>query len=369
MPIETFGQFKVVMGVLSFAGAFSLIGLGQVGLMSASSHADGNLVPLIRSKLLGNLGGASLILCAGAYYYWLREDSVTLAAGLLAAALLFPLYNITDVWAGWLNGKGQFVSLAAGRLLASGLALLTVLLMVLFHIWSVWLAIVILLALFSVQNAIMLCKALTLRANKDANDELMRFGRHATFALMFSSMLALDVVFLEHFHAAEEVALYAVALTLPGLLKTFFGIIGQVVAPKIYAIDSPRELWPSFKKKFFWLTLVFVVLGLIGFFLIPRMIPIIFSEQYAAAGDYARWLWLVISCVGSFTYLGSALLATKRAIYVYVPNIGHPIILFFLYFLFVDFGAGGMVYAKCVSTLLIAGYYGISFYIYMLRGA
>ncbi len=369
MPVEVYGQFKVVMGIISFAGAFCLIGIGQVALMSASSQADGNLVPLIRAKLLGNLGGATLILCGAAYYYWLREDSVALAAGLVAAALLFPLYNITDPWAGWLNGKGQFASLAAGRLLASGLALCAVFLMVLFHVGSVWLAVAILLALLSVQNAFMLRKALRFREKKDRDNELMQFGRHATVALMFTSILALDVFFLEYFHTVEEVAMYAVALVLPGLLKTFFGIIGQVIAPKIYATASPRELWPSLKNRFYWLTLVFVLLGIVGFFLIPELIPLLFSEQYSAAGDYSKWLWLVTSCAGSSTYFGSALLATRRAIYVYVPNVGHPIILMLLYFVFVDFGAGGMVYAKCVSTLLLGGYYWMAFRAHLSRGA
>ncbi len=365
MPVEMFGQFKVVMGVVSFAGAFCLVGVGQVALMSASSHADGNLVPLIRAKLLANLGGATLILCGAAYYFWMREDSVALASGLVAAALLFPFYNNNDVWAGWLNGKGKFASLAAGRLLASGLALCAVLLMVLFHVGSVWLAIAILLALLSVQNAHMLSKALRLRANKDCDHQLMRFGRHATVALMFTSILALDVVFLEYFHAVEEVALYAVALVLPGLLKTVFGIIGQVVAPKIYATDSPRELWPSYRSKFYWLTLGFVVLGVAGFYLIPVLLPLLFSEQYAAAGNYARWLWLVISCTGSFAYLGSALLATRQPQYVYMPNVGAPVIVIFLWIVCVDYGAAGMVFARCMQATLLTLYYWIAFSRYL----
>lgn len=368
MPVEMYGQYKVVMGIISFAGAFSLIGVAQVALMSASSQADGNLVPLIRAKLIGNLGGASLILCAAAYYFWMREDSVALAAGVIAAALLFPLYNITDLWAGWLNGKKQFATLAAGRLLASGLGLCAVFLAVLIHIETVWFAVAILLFLLSVQNAFMLKKALNFRENKDRDNELMRFGRHATFALMFTSILALDVVFLEYFHAIEEVALYAVALVLPGLLKTFFAIVGQVVAPKIYETDNPREVWPSLKNKFYWLTLTFVVLGIAGFILIPELISLLFSERYAAAGDYSRWLWLVISCTGSLSYLGSALLATRQPKYVYMPNVGYPIILVLMYLALVDYGASGMVFARCLSATVLAAYYGLAFFEHLLNG-
>lgn len=368
MPIEIFGQFKVVMGAISFAGAFCLLGTGQAALMSASSEADGNLLGLIRKKFQGNLVGVSLLLIGASYYYWMRQDTVTLAAGLVAAALLFPLYNTSDVWSGWLNGKAQFIRLATGRLLASVLAFFAALIIVLFYVRVVWLAIAILLVILSLQNVYMLGGALRLRANERSDNEIIRFGWHANYALGFTSILALDVVFLEYVHSVEEVALYAVALVLPGLLKTVFGIIGQVVAPKIYATKSPQELWVIFKRKFYWLTLVFIICGVAGFFIIPLVIPTLFSERYAASADYAKWLWLTISCVGSFTYLGSALLATRREIYLYIPNIGHPIALMVLYFLLVDFGAAGMVFAKCISALLLAGYYGAAFCVYLIRG-
>jgi len=368
MPIEIYGQFKVVMGVISFAGAFCLLGIGQAALMSASSQADGNLLGLIRKKFQGNLVGVSLLLIGAGYYYWMRQDTVSLAVGLVAAAFLFPFYNTGDVWAGWLNGKGQFIRLAIGRLLASTLAFFAVLIVILFYVRTVWLAIAILLVMLSLQNVFMLGRALRLRANEHSDKEIIRFGWHAHFAFGFTSILALDVLFLEYVHSVEEVALYAVALVLPGLLKTIFGIIGQVVAPKIYATDSPRELWAIFKSKFYWLTFVFVILGVAGFLAIPIVTPLLFTERYVASADYAKWLWLTISCVGSFTYLGSALLATRREIYLYIPNVGHPVVLMILYFSLVDFGASGMVFAKCISTLLLAGYYGAAFCVYLIRG-
>lgn len=367
MPVEMFGQFKVVMGVVSFAGAFCLLGVGQVALMSASGHADGNLVPLLRSKLLANLFGATFILCGAAYYFWMREDSNALAAGLSVAAALFPLYNSNDVWAGWLNGKGEFASLAVGRLLTSGLALCAVLLMVMFNVGSLWLAIAIMLTLLSAQNLLMLGKALRLRANKDSDITLMRFGRHATVAMTFGSLLALDVVFLENFHDAEHVALYAVALALPGLLKPVFGIMGQVISPKIYAANSINELWPSFKNKFYLLTLGFIIVGVIGLFLIPVLLPILFSEKYAAVGNQAGWLWLVISSTGSFSYLGLALLATRRPAYAYIPNVGAPVITIFLWIIFVDYGAVGMVFARCMQAIILAAYYWIAFNGYLIK--
>jgi O-antigen/teichoic acid export membrane protein len=361
MPAETFGQYKVVLGVISIAGTFCLLGIGQVALMSAASKADGNLPRLIRSKLLANVGGALLILAAAGYYSLFRPDSGALVGGLVAAAIIFPIYNSSELWLSWLNGKGKFGSLAAGRLTTSGLALCAALLIVLFHINEVWLVVLLFLALPSVQNVLMLRRAVSLKGNDEHNESLMRLGRHTSFALIFVSLLSLDVVLLEHFHKAEEVALYVVALAFPEQVKGLFSIIGQVIAPKIFANESLAKLWPSFRKKFFGITLVFTGLGLIGFILIPILVPLLFTAKYAAAADYGKWLWLAISCTGSFTCLGSALIGTGRPTYIYTPSVGYPLCLLTLYLVFLDYGASGMIYARSVSAILLAAYYGVAF--------
>jgi len=367
MPVETYGQFKVIQGVISFAAAFCLIGASQVALMSATSNADGNLARVLRRKLLANLGGSLLILSAAGYYFLIRTDSGAIAAGLVSAAVLFSLYNLSDLWMAWFNGKGSFGQLAVGRLVASALALCTVLILVVFQISYVWQAVVIFLGLVVVQNVLMLKWALRLRENSNCDIEILQYGRHASIALMFTNILGLDVVFLENFHLAEEVALYSVALVLPTLLKTFFGIIGQVVAPQIYAADSLTNLWASFKGRFIWLTLGFVLLGLVGFMLIPKLVTLLFSHQYSAAGDLSKWLWLVIASVGSFTYLGSALLATKNKYHIYIPNAGYTILLIMLSIVFIDYGAGGMIYARCISAILLATYYCVAFFVYISK--
>ncbi len=361
MPIEMYGQFKVVIGVISFAGAFCSLGIGQIALMSASKGADGNLGPLIRKKFLANWFGSSVIMCVAAYYFFLREDSIELAYGLALAALIFPLYNIADLWPGWFNGKSRFLWLASGRSLNGGLLFFAVVVLALFDVSSIWLVISMIMLSISLLNIWLLNKALTLRQNSDYDSSLLKFGRHASIALMFSSILALDVVFLENFHTLEVVAVYSVSLVLPGLLKAVFGIVGQVAAPKIYSTDSPVELWKYFKKKFIWLTLGFTLLGTLGFLTIPFIVPLLFSEEYMVAGIYAKWLWLVICCSGSFSYLGLALLATKRPKYTYIPNVGAPAVTVLLWIALIEYGAAGMICARCVQAILLSMYYVIAF--------
>jgi hypothetical protein len=95
--------------------------------------------------------------------------------------------------------------------------------------------------------------------------------------------------------------------------------------------------------------------------LIPILVPLLFTAKYAAAAGYGKWLWLAISCSGSFTYLGSALIGTRRLTYIYTPSLGYPLCLLMLYLVFVDDGASGMIYARSLSSVLLAAYYGIAF--------
>jgi O-antigen/teichoic acid export membrane protein len=362
MPVEIFGQFKLVMGVISFAGTFCLLGIGQAALMSAAANADGNLVRLIQAKLLANIGGALVILVAAAYYFWWRPDSFVVVKGLLAAAIIFPLYNSSDLWMSWINGKGRFATLAIGRVITSSLSLCAVLLTVFLDISQVWPAVLLFLALLAMQNLFMLGKALRLRDNPVRDEGVLRLGHHATLAMMFTSVLSLDVVLLEHFHTAAEVALYATALVFPDQIKALFSIIGQLIAPRIFADVQPAELWASFRIRFYWLTAAFVLVGLAGFVLIPILVPLLFSAKYAVAAGYGKWLWLAVSCTGSCTYLGSALIGTRKPVYIYAPYVGYPLCLMALYLAFVDYGASGMVYARSASAIMLAAFYAISFY-------
>lgn len=361
MPVEMYGQFKVIIGVISFSGAFCSLGIGQIALMSAARGVDGNLGPLIRKKFVTNWFGSFLIMCVAAYYFFLRKDSIELAYGLALAALIFPVYNIADLWPGWFNGKSRFFWLASARSINSALLLVVVTVIAVLDINSIWLAISMIMLSGSLINIWLINKALSLRSNSNHDSSLLRFGRHASIALMFSSVLALDVVFLENFHTLEVVAVYSVSLVLPSLLKAIFGLLGQVAAPRIYSTDSAAELWEYFKKKFIWLTLSFILLGVLGFLTIPFVVPLLFSEEYMVAGSYAKWLWLVICCSGSFSYLGSALLATKKPKYTYIPNMGAPAITVLLWITLIDYGAAGMIVARCVQAILLSVYYGFAF--------
>lgn len=367
MPQETFGQFKVVMAVLGAISAFCLLGASQAAVMSASKGADGNLMPLLRGKLLANVGGAIAILGGAAYYAWVRDGSGPVVIGLLAAALFFPLYNTSDIWIAWLNGKSEFRALASGRIVTSLLTLASILSLGLIGDVYLWVVVLAYVAVLSTQNALMLRQVLKHRSTSVEDERVMRLGRHATVAMLFSAMLALDVVILDHYYSPGDVAIYAVALLFPDQIKAIFSIFNQTISPRMYRCDSLKELWADFRGEFLILTLGFAFVAVVGFFLLPVVTPWLFSEKYAAAAEYGKWLWLTIGLLGSTSFLGIALTARHSLITIYASGVAYPLCLGALYFYWVEEGIKGMVTARVAATCGMAALYVGAFAILLWR--
>jgi hypothetical protein len=115
LPVETYGEFRTALSVISFVSTFCLLGTAQAATMAAAQGRDGSLIPLLRQKLLANgLGGVGLA-AAAAYYAGSYGNAPGIAAGLLVGAVVFPVYNVADICQSWVNEKARFAEQAAGE--------------------------------------------------------------------------------------------------------------------------------------------------------------------------------------------------------------------------------------------------------------
>lgn len=362
LPQEVFGGFKVVFALVNMVGTVCLLGTGQATLMSAAQNADGNLIRLIRGKLFANVGGSLLLLVAAGYYVYGANSNGSIAFGLVSAALIFPVYNITDLWTSWLNGKSRFRELATGRALIYILPLSSLVSVVFFDISELWKVALIYFTLTSLQNIIMLKRILALRANSTCDEGILAVGRHATFAMMLGGIVSLDVLILNHFFSAADVAIYSVALVLPDLIKSLLSIIGQLFAPKVNAGQPLSVFWANYKEIFLILTVGLVAVGVIGFFLLPLVVPLLFSEKYIASAQYSKWLWIVMSCIGPFGILGNALISTRKIVFTYGTFLGYPILLVILWSIFATEGVAGIVIARILAMVGLHLFYAAGFF-------
>ena len=363
VPQEIFGGFKVIFAIVNMIGTLCLLGTGQASLMSAAQNADGNLARLVFTKLIANAGGSLLLLTAAFYYTHSVGSSESIAIGLVVAALLFPVYNISDIWTSWLNGKARFRELATGRALIYILPLFSMITVVIFSISELWQVVLIYFTLTGVQNVIMLKRVLNLRAKLTNDEGILRLGRHATFAMMAGGIVSLDVIILNHFFSVIDVAIYSIALVLPELLKALLTIINQLFAPKVNDGRPLAIFWQTHSNNFLIITIGLIVIGVVGFFLIPIIVPLLFSEKYIASSQYSKWLWLVMACVGSLSLLGNLLIATRKLIFTYGAFLGYPILLTILLFSYVADGVAGIVTARVLAMVGLHLFYGVGFYL------
>jgi len=366
MPVDLFGEFRVVMGAVGFVSAFCLMGTSQAALMSAARDADGNLLPLVRAKVIANSLASIVLCCAALYHVWGPPKSVSLALGLFTVAVLFPLYNVSDVWMSWINGKSRLVDLALSRSVASAIGVVAIALAVVLSAQQLWLVCLLFVGLTAVQSIWGLAHALRLRANDRADTTIPAFGVHSSIAMAFTGLLSLDVVALNHLYSARDVAIYAVALQFPEMLKRLFSALNAAVSPKIYAAPDFESLWSQIRGAFLVITAGCIAIGVAGFLVLPPLTILLFSEHYAAAAEYGRWLWLVVACVGSTTLLAPALLATQKPFFVYAPYVGYPLVQAILFAVMVSGGIGGLTLARIVGVVVLGLFYIVAF-IYCMR--
>lgn len=362
VPQEIFGGFKVIFALVNMIGTMCLMGTGQATLMSAAQNADGNLARIIRAKLVANVGGSLLLLAAASYYAYGVNASESIAYGLVVAALLFPAYNIVDLWTSWLNGKARFRELATGRALIYILPLLSVIAVAIFSISELWQVALVYFILTSIQNVVMLRRILLLRSNSTDNEGILAFGRHTTVAMMLGGIVSVDILILNHLFSARDVAIYSVALVLPDLIKAFLNIVNQLFAPKINNGQPLAIFWATTRSSFLILTVGLVTIGVFGFLFLPMVLPFIFSEKYIESAQYSKWLWLIMACVGSLGLLGNALIATRKLVYTYTIFLGYPAILVVFFFIFATDGIIGMVMARILAIVSLHLFYAAAFF-------
>jgi O-antigen/teichoic acid export membrane protein len=365
MPQEAYGGFKIAFNIVTLVGTFCLLGTGQAVLLSAAQRMDGNLQRLIRSKLWANFGGTCLILVAAAYYEYFARSSHSIALALAAAAFLFPVYNLSDTWTSWLNGRAHFSALAFGRILASALPLLGLAGAAVLGVIELWILVVVYFVLLGIQNLFMLAKVYSTRENDRIDSSILSNGRHSNMSMMFGSLIALDVVILNHISSANEVAVYALALVFPELIKSLFAIVNQYFSPRLSNGDSIPVIWANLRLKFAAVCIFFIFIAIAGWVCIPSLFPLLFSDKYSDSVDYAKWLWVFSALSGATSFLGVALLATKRLIFIYGVFVGHPMLLLVMYLIFSSDGAAGMVLARIVGTSALGAFY-VSGFLFLL---
>jgi hypothetical protein len=314
-------------GAADLRQRFCLQGMGSSMAVAAAKGYDGNLAPVLRTKLLAGVAGAVAV--AGVAFHWRADspelfwptlvgqrcsrvdhgrDDVLLAErpGADRAAVRGPVRPVGG--ATGLPGRG-----AVGRGVVSG-------------------------------GASGLHRGAPGAAGRGpgrghpapAQQHHARRGVHPLRLAHLGGpaghgLLATDKLLLGDSLGPEDVAVYAVALVFPQQFNTIFSIVNQMLTPDMYKADSVAGAWAAIKPRLPGIGAAFVAIGLVGFAAFPVLIPLLFSAKYVAAVPYGKWLWLSLSVLAPLTLLSNILKAQQKTGFVYFMGAFQPLLQFGLY--------------------------------------
>lgn len=367
MTLELYGEYKVVWAILGFVGIFCYSGIGQAALKASSNEIDGNFIKLSRLKLRANLIGGLVLLCFATFYAFQKTEDLNIPIALVIMGLLFPAYNLSDIWGSWLNGKQNFRILNFGRICLAYVPLIALLVLIAIGISELWIVIAISFIALTSLNVYMWHLASRYRKNNLQNSEWIAYSKRSSFALSFGAILTLEPVLLEQYYGAAEVAVYAIALLLPDQVKVFFGLINQACATRIHRHVRLKTLLKDLRFIFVTLYIASIAVALIGFFTFQDVIVFLFSNKYSEAGHIGKWLWLFALMTAPInTFLGFIIQSRQHMFSTYIGGIGYPLLLVFFIFVFIDMGVMGLIIARILLYILTSIFHCITI-LWLLR--
>lgn len=364
---DVYGQYQVILSIMTIVNSLCLPGLSESLTISAAKGYDGNLTRIIKYKTLSLLAGSVAILCIAIYYYF--SSDLKLSYALFIGVFIFPLFQLDSIWAAWLNGRGLLKRLSLYRVLTIISTAVMLLALVYFGIQDLEILVLGLIGLPGLLSVLITAGILTQRKNTVHDNDSIRYGFHTTAASLLSGLIATDRLFLHSYVSAEAVAVYSIANIFPDQLKSVFGVFNQIIIPKSYRAGSVYDAWQNTKKHFQVMFYLFIFMGVLGFIMIPVIVPAFFSERYNSSVVYAQWLWLSFAIVIPTTHIANILRAQKKVKFVYSISVAQPVLSFILYFVLIRYGLPGIVLAKVIYLLLTALMFVGSFIFYFKEDA
>jgi O-antigen/teichoic acid export membrane protein len=364
VPSEVYGHYQVILSLLALVSSFCLPGLAQSLTISAAKHYDGNLSRILKLRLGATFLGSLALVGVGIFY---SASQPELASAIFVVALLFSLYDLQGVWGAWLSGRGELNRRAAFTVISSVLHVVALAVLVFSNRTTLNQLLTLIFGVRAFFSLGIVISILRSRTNKLEHSEPIEYGFHTTAATLLSGLITTDKLIIYGHLTSTAVAVYSIALIFPTQIKYLYAIFNQMITPNVYKAASVADAWKYLKGKLAILVPLFILVGLVGFIGIPIFVPLLFSERYAAAVPYGKWLWLSLAITGPATYLGDVLRAQMRVAFVYSVSLAHPVLSVILYLILIRYGITGVVLSKIIMNWVGAIFRVLSFLYYLNR--
>ncbi len=336
-----YGEYQFIITMMTAFALFALPAMDTAIIQSVANGYKSSLVVGTRAKFKWSLLGCLGLVLTGLFYKFVRPEPFWLV--LILCAVFFPFYFSLSSVSAYYRGRENFRAAAVYGLLVEAVAMVVVVGMLMLTKSLVW-----------VVGSMMASSVLVLlwvfvKARREIRMEpvdknVVSFGIHLTVmnALNYLSFYA-DKLIIGILIGLENLAVYSVAIGAANNLAAGGNLFGILLLPKLSRNDHSAKI-----KQWFWLAIIgSLAAAVAAAFVMPWLIPLLFSEKYSDAVLYSQIVMAFLVFYLPACVLRSYFQGRKKTKFLYVHNVTFGILNLVLLFVFVPlYGILGAVISK-----------------------
>lgn len=356
---SVFGEYNLILSILSLLTIFSLPGLDTSLTRSVAQGFESSLFRAVRLRFIFSFIGIPILFLLAFYYY--RQGQLAIALTLLLSLPFFPFLYSFQSYQAKLVAKQQFGKIAV---FASVSSILLALLIILAGItFPTTTALVFAYLIAIILPAMLGFFIANLNSSSVKRDpDLLPYGLFITLNSALAWIVGnLGNIILASILGVSELAIFSVASKLPGALQKAYATISKTVTAKIAGQNrrGQREIILHHWWKFIILGILMCVFL---WMLSPLVLRFLFPSGYEDAITYTQWLSLIFIPMPLGWALSDVIIFQKQKKTQVVINTVPSILKIVAYFVFIpNWHTPGLVAIAIIDDFLVFLLYVLAF--------
>jgi O-antigen/teichoic acid export membrane protein len=273
---ELFGKYQLFLSILSIVAVFSLPGLNTSVTRSVARGYEGSYQKSVRRSLVWSLLGMPILVIVGIYYY--KTGDLALGWSLMASAVLFPLMYAHNTWDSFLQAKERFDVAMKYSSIQSVISVLLMLVVVFLSPENLLVIIITYLVLNTYFNIQWYLSSKKYISNSKVDGETIPYGKFLTKIGVIGIIASqIDKIIVGFFIGPAELAIYSIGLSLSRRIYDFLKSFLSIYTPRISKFNTLNY------SKYLQIFVIFSLVGLLSYLLMPLVIRILYTTKYDAA--------------------------------------------------------------------------------------
>ncbi len=281
LPAETYGNYRYVLSIMSVLMVATFPGINTAAIKGVASGDETSFWRLLQKKLSYSL--LATVLSGGVALYYLAQGNITLALSVMICAVSIPLVSASGMYEALLNGRRDFRRLAYSASAVRILNTLSILLFLFFSDNLLLLIVVYFVPEIILQSLFLYRLRPSSLAVSSNTTSLGRYGFHLSLMEVLKTVAGqIDKLLIFHYLGAAQLAVYIIATSAPGQIKSLLQNMSVLALPKLSASDTPETIRQTLPGKMLRLE-VLILLAVAAYWVVSPLLFPLFFPKYTSA--------------------------------------------------------------------------------------